>query len=568
MRRRDLRNGAVAASVSRRAAAALLLTVFAGLASSVVTPTSTSVASSAIAAEPAPADERGQYIYTEGKSRSNRVITAVLRRGEAPVPAAILPCGSCHGTDGRGAADYSGVAPLNINWYALAQAGKHEHGARLHTAFDEQSIARAIIDGVDPDGNALDSTMPRYNMSDEDMADLIAYLKAVDSQADPGIGPTSIRIGTVLPMEGQLAGMGEAMRDTIEAYFSTVNAAGGVHGRRLELVIGSWGANDDPPIWPARDLVDKELPFALVSGYVPNYDAEFAALSAEKSIPLIGPYTALLPLDGADDNDEDSDEAGNKRFSFYAVSGLAEEAQVLVEAVAAEMVPGQTRVAVVYPQVQSFDALAESARDRAAELGFRSATVSAYWYGQFDSAATVAQLRDEQVDAVVFLGSAEELLQLGRAAERAGWLPYLLSPGLLAESQVFDLPKSFSGRVLLSYASLPTDYTPEGSAEFEKLHDAFSFEYRYSMAQIAAYTSAKIAVEGLERAGRSLSREELVQALEGLQDYHPGLVPPISFGPDRRIGALGAHIVRVDLAAGRFDESTQWIDLGTASDAN
>jgi len=562
MRRRDLRNGAVAASVSRRAAAALLLVVCAGLVSSVVTPTSTTIASSAIAAEPVPADERGQYVYTEGKSRSNRVITSVLRRGEAPVPAAILPCGSCHGTDGRGAADYSGVAPLNINWYALAQAGKHEHGARRHAAFDEKSLARAIVDGTDPDGNALDSTMPRYDMSDEDMADLIAYLKVIDSETDPGISATSIRIGTVLPMQGQLAGMGEAMRDTIEAYFSTVNTAGGVHGRKLELVIGTWGENDDPPIWSARNLVDNELPFALVSGYVPNYDAEFEALSAEKKIPLIGPYTALLPRDSGENDGENNNEARNKRFSFYSVAGLAEQAEVLVEAVAADMDSGQTRVAVVYPQVRSFDVLAESARARAAELGFRSATDSAYRFGQFDSEATVTKLRDNQVDAVVFLGSAEELLQLGRAAERAGWLPYLLSPGLLAESRVFDLPKSFSGRVLLSYASLPTDYTPEGSAEFEKLHDDFGFDYRYSIAQIAAYTAAKITVEGLERAGRNLSREELVLALEGVKDYHPGLVPPVSFGPDRRIGALGAHIVRVDLAAGRFDESTQWIGLG------
>ena len=64
-----------------------------------------------------------------------------------------------------------GTPPLNINWYALAQAGKHEHGARLHAPFDEESLARAITDGVDPDGNALDSTMPRYKMSDEDMAE-------------------------------------------------------------------------------------------------------------------------------------------------------------------------------------------------------------------------------------------------------------------------------------------------------------------------------------------------------------------------------------------------------------
>lgn len=527
----------------------------AAIAGSVLTP-----AHVAQGAELSAAEERGKYIYTDGRSRSSRIMTAVLRRGEAPVPAAILPCASCHGADGRGADDYSGVAPLNINWYALASSGTHQHDKRSHDPFDKASLTRSIISGADPNGNALDSTMPRYNMSDEDVADLIAYLKVIDSQTDPGVSATSIRIGTVLPMQGQLAGMGESMRDTIESYFSTVNAAGGVHGRKLELVIGSWGANDDPPIWQARDLVGNEPPFALVSGYVPNYDAEFQALSTEMKIPLIGPYTVLLP--------QSSDENGDNHFSFYAVAGLAEQAQVLVEAVAAEMVPGQARLAVIYPQVQFYNALAESARHRAEALGFSSATVSNYPFGRFDSAATVTKLRDDQVDAVVFLGSAEELLQLGRAAELAGWLPYLLSPGLLAESQVFNLPKSFSGRMLLSYASLPTDYTPEGSAEFEKLHDDFGFDYRYSIAQIAAYTAAKITVEGLERAGRSLSREQLVLALEGFKDYQPGLVPPISYGPDRRIGALGAHIVRVDLAAGRFDDSTQWIDLGIASVAN
>ena len=64
------------------------------------------------------AEERGQYIYETGKSRSNRIITADMQRGEPPVPAEILPCKNCHGVDGRGAEDYTDVAPLNINWFA------------------------------------------------------------------------------------------------------------------------------------------------------------------------------------------------------------------------------------------------------------------------------------------------------------------------------------------------------------------------------------------------------------------------------------------------------------------
>ena len=97
------------------------------------------------------------------------------------------------------------------------------------------------------------------------------------------------------------------MRDVIEAYFTTVNAAGGVHGRELELVVGAWGANEDPAIWAARDLVAKEPVLALVSGYVPQYDAEFEALADEKKMPLIAPYTALPPRkEDAQDHEHES----------------------------------------------------------------------------------------------------------------------------------------------------------------------------------------------------------------------------------------------------------------------
>jgi ABC-type branched-subunit amino acid transport system substrate-binding protein len=493
------------------------------------------------------AEERGKYVYETGKSRSRRIITADLQRGEPPVPAEILPCKSCHGVDGRGAEDYTDVAPLNINWYAMVQSGPHAHSKRSHAAFDEASVARSIVDGLDPDGNSLDPAMPRYNISDDDMADLIAYLKVMDSQSDPGLTSTSVRLGTVLPLDGQYAGLGNAMREVIEAYFSVVNAAGGVHGRELELVVGPWGANDDPAIWAARDLVNSEQVFALISGYVPEYDAEFAALSDEKKMPLVGPYTALT------------------HYSFYALAGLAHQAEVLVEAAAADHGAGTTRLAIVHPQVASINELARAAEARAETLGFKSVEVSGYAYGRFDSAATVATLRASAVDVVVFLGSAEALVEFGSAAANTRWLPYVMAPGLLAERGVFELPKSLSGRVLLAYASLPTDFTAEGTAEFEKLHDEFGIDYAYSIAQISAYTAARIMVEGLRRADRNLSREQLVSAMESMDGFHPGLVPPVSYGPDRRVGTLGGHIVRADLVNGQFEENTQWIALDDAT---
>jgi hypothetical protein len=58
--------------------------------------------------------------------------------------------------------------------------------------------------------------------------------------------------------------------------------------------------------------------------------------------------------------------------------------------------------------------------------------------------------------------------------------------------------------------------------------------------------------EGMKQAGRDASREKLVTALEGLHDFDTGLTPRLSFGPGRRLGLSGAHVVTVDLPDQRF----------------
>jgi hypothetical protein len=63
-------------------------------------------------------------------------------------------------------------------------------------------------------------------------------------------------------------------------------------------------------------------------------------------------------------------------------------------------------------------------------------------------------------------------------------------------------------------------------------------------------------VEGLRRAGRELSRTRLVEGIEQLYNFDTGVTPPLTFGPNRRIGALGAHIVTVDLER---DSSPSWL---------
>ena len=550
MRHRDLRNGAVAATrTTRQAAAAPLVSLLALAGMLLVTP-----GPSLFAADLTEAEERGKYIYETGRSRSRRVIMASIQGGE-PTPGHILPCINCHGADGRGAEDYVGVAPLNVNWYALVSSGPHTHAVRSHAAFDELSLARAIVLGKDPDGNDMDKSMPRYDMAKEDVEDLIAYLKVMDSQSDPAISGTTIRVGTILPTEGQHAGLGAAIRQTIEAVFAEVNASGGVNQRKLELAVGGWGENDNPQIWAARDLVNKQPVAALVSPYVPNYDAEVEQLAAEKRLPVVGPYTVLQP-NGDREGDAESED---NPFTFYLVAGLDLQARALVEAATAKVTPAETRLTIVYPRVRFFDGLAAAAARQAAALGFGSVDEEIFELNEFPAQATAISLSENDTGVVLFLGNSAELAQFTRYAQDADWKPLLLSPALLSEHNIFDLPDSFSGRVLLAYPSLPTDYSPEGAEEFERLHEKYRFDYSYSIAQVNAYIAAKVLVEALERAGRRLSRTGIVTALEGLDGFHPGLAPALSYGEDRRIGSIGVHIVPVDLVEDRFTEPVRWI---------
>jgi ABC-type branched-subunit amino acid transport system substrate-binding protein len=557
MRHRDLRNGAVAAKrTTRQAAAAPLASVFALAGIVMLLPDST-----AAAADLTPAEERGKYIYEEGKSRSRRLIMADLGAGAEPTPASVLPCINCHGADGRGAEDYVGVAPLNVNWYALASSGTHEHALRSHAPFDEMSLARAIILGKDPAGSDMEKSMPRYDLTQEDATDLIAYLKVMDSQSDPAITSDTIHVGTVLPTEGQHAALGDAIRATIEAVFDEVNADGGIHNREIKLGVGGWGANNNPQIWAARDLVNKEPVAAMVSPYVPNYDAQLEALANEKRLPVVGPYTVLQP-DG--EERDGNDDAVENRYTFYLLAGLELQAEALVHAAAANTTPADTNLAIIYPRVQFFDRLSAAATRAAESMGFASVSEEVFELNQFSSQSTLLQLRENEANAVLFLGSGAELAQFARGADAAGYAPLLLAPGLLAERGIFEVPKSFDRKVLLTYASLPMDYSPEGAAEFEGLHEKYGFDYNYSIAQVNAYTAAKVLLAGLEHAGRELTRQQLLLALEGLDGFHPGLTPALSYGEDRRIGSVGVHIVPVDLEEGRFTEPVRWIVPGSA----
>jgi hypothetical protein len=384
----------------------------------------------AVAAMAADGDwKRGRHIYLHGAG------TAIVN-GSAELPASSLPCGSCHGPDGRGIAEGT-VVPADVRWSALSHP---RTAGKLRLRYDDALLRRAIAEGVDASDNPLSPVMPRYRMGDGELADLIAYLRRLGETPEPGLTASQISVAT---------GMA-AHAPVIRAYFEDVNRAGGIFGRSLQLVDAS------------------EAAFAMLSGGEGDPD---------ERMPVIAPFPSPAAA----------------RTSFFLYPDLETQALALAKAV-----QGPRAVYVVHD--------GSAAAAAASELLVREG-----WTVQ-----SLGSVKGRDDDVLFLLGRVDPEPVI-RRLDALQWSP----------------------RVLLATPTVPDDVTPEGFQELQAFAARHALPRTQLPAQIATYATVKVFVEGLKRAGRELTREKLIAALEQLYQFPTGLTPPVTFNRNRRIGSDG-----------------------------
>ena len=485
-------------------------------------------------------ERRGKQIYLRGESPSGKKITAML--GDLDVPASTMTCAGCHGLRGEGKAE-GGVTAGNLTWPNMVKTYGHTHpSGRKHGAFDEKLFTRALVRGVDPAGNELAVAMPRFEMAPEDIADLVAYLKRIEADRDPGLTEKSITVGTIVPQQGALSEIGAAMKDVLTAYFANVNDKGGIYNRRIELQTVEAGPDAATTAANAKKQVENGNVFALVSGLSAGADKELAAVTREAEIPFVGAAT-LLTQTTAQDN----------RNLFYLLPGASQQARALVDFAAHKPDLKKSRLVIIYSENELGLAAATAVDNEAHKLGWTAVTKKSFSNKSFDAAATVTALKAEGAEAVFFLAGGGSEAEFISAAVAAHWTPHIFLLGALTSKDlVSSVPSSLKDRVFLSFPTVPTDVGPAGLAELRALEEKYKLPPGHTASKLNAFAAAKIFTEALKRAGRDLSREKLVTALEGLYEYETGVTPSITFGPNRRIGSLGSYVVSVDLSKREF----------------
>jgi hypothetical protein len=130
---------------------------------------------------------------------------------------------------------------------------------------------------------------------------------------------------------------------------------------------------------------------------------------------------------------------------------------------------------------------------------------------------------------------------------------------LVVGREALKLPPAQAARTFLAH---PTPLPERADfAEFSALLRREGGGTSQLAFRAVAFAAAKVFTEGVKLSGRRLSRAGLVVSIEQLRDFKTGVLPPLTFGPNRRLGVAGAYVVGVDSANGRLTALSDWIEL-------
>jgi ABC-type branched-subunit amino acid transport system substrate-binding protein len=227
---------------------------------------------------------------------------------------------------------------------------------------------------------------------------------------------------------------------------------------------------------------------------------------------------------------------------------FGEQARSLVDFVGSEETRPKgrpaSRLAVVYTEGDfDQDALA-GLRLQSKLYSMQLVSEQSYKSGALSAAATVASLGAKKPDYIFFFGGAGDMTSFAAEMDRARLDAGVLSSAVMLGEGAFSLPSAVAARTYLSYpVSLPAQ---AGFADFVAAMQKAGVNLRSAAFQAVAYAAAKIFIEAVKNTDRQLSRAALVNSLERLQDFRTGVIGPVTFGPNRRVGAAGSYIVGID----------------------
>ncbi len=340
--------------------------------------------------------------------------------------------------------------------------------------------------------------------------------------AAPGLTATEIVIGQDIDLTGTISARMKPLIIAADAYIERVNAAGGVHGRRIKVIRTDSANKPDRTKENVKALVEKNDVFAMwgISG-TGNVAAALPYL-AERGIPLVGTTSGA-----------DSFYAKTHPVLFNTKAGYGDE----IRRMATHLKDSYTsRVGVIYLDNGFGREALKSAEAAVKERGLEMAAIVKFKEDGSDIPQAVAEMIKARPVAVMLLtlaGPAPRLVdEYLKAGGRAQFFALSIVATDVLSAKIGDKAR---GIVVTQIMPYPWDRSQPIVKEYQELMASKGVK-EYSHSGVEGLVLARTLVEGLRGAGKDPTRRRLLDSLESMRDRNFGGYK-LSYSPTEHNGS-------------------------------
>ncbi|TWT10046.1 ABC transporter substrate-binding protein [Reyranella sp. CPCC 100927] len=348
-----------------------------------------------------------------------------------------------------------------------------------------------------------------------------------------GVTKTDVTLGLPTDLSGVAATHGVSSSNAIKMRFDEINDAGGIHGRKIRVVVEDQGYQVPKAVQACNKLINRDKVFAFVGALgTPMNNACFKdQLAAE--VPN------LFPLSAARSMFEPF-----HRLKFYNAATYVDQLRSAVNYFVKEK--GKKAVCIMYQDTDAGKEFLEGVELQAKKLGIELVERTTHKPTDQDFTAPITKLRQAGCDLIAMGTIVRDSIVPYVTARKMGWNDVVFVGSAAAYDLVVGAAQGMDGFHAMGLTEMP--YADSTVASVRDFVDRYrkKFNIDPNIGAVYGYVGADLTVAGLKNAGVDLTLDSFIKGMEAIKnhkDIFDG--PPVSFGPQVRQGANSSFLAEV-----------------------
>jgi ABC-type branched-subunit amino acid transport system substrate-binding protein len=354
-----------------------------------------------------------------------------------------------------------------------------------------------------------------------------------------GITDTEIVIGTHMDLSGPIKSWGVPATNGMKLAVEQVNAAGGIHGRKLRLVSEDDGYDPKKAVLQTQKLIELDKVFAIVSA--------MGSATTLAPLPLVqgAGLLHLFPITAAEFTFKMDPAKPEDRLKFNMFSPYYDTMRLSIKYGITQA--KAKKPCIVYQDDEMGKNFTDAYTDQLKAMNIPAATMVSFKRGATDFNSQVARMKADGCDLVALGSVTRESIGITTVAKKLEWAPTFVVSSPTFVPDFPDLGKEATegvigvGQTEIFYADTATGKVKDFIEAYRK---AFGIEANQQAT--AGYNGVMVFAHFAEMAGKNLTTESLIAALESgkqFDDIFGGA--PVSFSKDNHLGVSAAVIGQI-----------------------